>query len=236
MLAFLCLIAIFFTKAVFYPMSGPPETLGIAAGVMVIASLFLTRWSIRRRAGEYQWVSSLVILGLYLGTFITFVCAVVPLSQVIEATIAPLAARMTIYAFVQAFGTAALEEVIFREFIQQQLAEKLTARMAVVITTVVFYLMHLTLLPTPLLFGLAAGVLRAYSGNLVASIILHTMTNTIGYIAVSKLALMSEHALDDLTWSQLLMSANSVSLITAAIAAFVILIRKEPTPVPLSYA
>lgn len=202
----------------------------------MIASLFLTSWSIRIRSGKYQWGSSLFILGLYMGTFVTCVCAVAPLSQLSSTTIAPLAARMTIYAFLQAFGIAALEEVIFREFIQQQLADKLSARMAIVITTVVFYLMHLTLLPTPLLFGLTAGVLRAYSGNLVASIILHTMTNTIGYIAVSSLAIMSERVLDDLTWSQLLMGANSVSLIVAAITALVIFIRKEPTTVPLSYA
>lgn len=202
----------------------------------MIASLLLTYWSIRKRSGVFRWVLGILILGLYMGTFITCVCAVVPLSQVSLATIAPLATRMTIYIFVHAFGTAALEEVIFREFIQQQLADKLSARMAIVITAAVFYFMHLTLLPTPLLFGLTAGVLRAYSGNLLPSIILHTMTNTIGYIALSSLSIMRERVLDDLTWSQLLIGANSVSLTVAAIAALVIFIRKRPVTVSLSYA
>lgn len=234
MLAILSVLVIFFTKAAFYPIDKPSDT-GGALGVMLFASLFLTYWSIRK-SESFRWVPSLIILGLYVGTFVACLCAVVPLSQVGSAAIAPFATKMAVCALVQAFGTATFEEAIFREFIQHQLAERVTARRAIVITAVAFYLMHLTFLPTPLLFGLTAGVLRAYSGNLVPSIMLHTITNTIGYLAVTPPSVATQPVSEDLTWLQLVSGANSVSLIVAATAALAIFTIKRPATAPLSHA
>jgi membrane protease YdiL (CAAX protease family) len=87
-----------------------------------------------------------------------------------------LVARL-MFLCIAVFGASAVEETLFRGYLQPALALRLGLPLAIVVQALIFDLMHLNFNPSSLvvkfLFGVIFGVLRGKDGSLLAPAVAH---------------------------------------------------------------
>ena len=91
-----------------------------------------------------------------------------------------------LYSFIPVFYVPIVEEIVFRGIFQKHLLKKLAPWLAILITTIVFVLVHFNrierMLPA-LMSGISCGIIYYKTEKLIVCILLHSFTNVLGAIA-----------------------------------------------------
>lgn len=85
---------------------------------------------------------------------------------------------LVIYVFL----TAVLEEIVFRKYFLEFLSSRLPLFAAISVSALVFFLCHMTLIPTPLLTGLLFGYWAQKYRSIWLSVVIHFMHDLTFYV------------------------------------------------------
>ncbi len=168
------------------------QFIAYALGLFLILRVYAPDRGIRDFLGLRPTTWVVYPLAILLGIAVTFpadavydlICARFPppepdtLSEVFRAS-SP--ARRVVMGFVLAAAGPATEEMFFRGALFRPLKRRLSPALAATLTAILFAVVHLEwqMFPPILVLGLCLGLLRAWSGSLVVSTLVHAAFNAV---------------------------------------------------------
>ena len=130
--------------------------------------------------------------------------------EIYVATMQAITSRDVILCISTATGVAVFEEIFFRKFLINFFSKLMTIRLALIASSFIFSLAHVSTLPTYFLYGYFLGWIMLKFNSIIGSVALHFMYDFFGFLSQNE-ALKNYRIADQLSVSEIFRVTNAFS-------------------------
>jgi len=168
---------------------------------------------------KFYWKQALGVGAFFILVFGLFLASLGDVNRLFQECIWNVPLSLIVKIVSLNLAVSVLEEVLFRRYLLNLCLEHLSAFWSILISSLIFFFLHGTFLPTPFLLGVVLASLAIHLRSITPGIVLHLIFNVIIFIGETP-QLKEFQFVGRLDGGSALRSANFVALFLTAIVVF----------------